>query len=406
MTHRFATVLMHLLLTSLFIVWEPVHLAHGQVDEPSFCYPGARRFALTSYFDHHAPDYTADNNLTIYTTEVGLNTNGMPDCYWAGTIQVCGYYTEPDNGGRRVYYDGHPAIDYAFPQNTPVVAAAAGTAYRRSIGSIQVVVIAHGNSYWTKYLHVDGASRVADDSAVVRGQQIALSSNTGPQPMAYHLHFEGHFNGESGPLLDPYGWRGQWFNDPWNQPWGHTESWWRSGDPIPMGYRDQNHTPQGPYQLTGVMEGKWYDLNGGPGSPVSAQASCPTNYGMCQFFERGYLRWDYASVIYYDYPKTLIGRVHYVAARNANTILSIQNLGGAPAQVSVIFMDNGRSVDSRTYKTLASNATWQLNTQLALQDLTSHFMGTADVYSNQPIAYSINYINPLPTVFLPLAVKD
>ena len=25
---------------------------------------------------------------------------------------------------------------------------------------------------------------------------------------------------------------------------GHTESWWRSGDPIPMGYRDQNHNSQ------------------------------------------------------------------------------------------------------------------------------------------------------------------
>jgi len=46
-----------------------------------------------------------------------------------------------------------------------------------------------------------------------------------------------------------------------------------------------------------------------------------------------------------------------------------------------------------------------LSTQLALQDLTNHFMGTAAIYSNQPVAYSINYVNPLPTVFLPLAIK-
>ncbi len=406
MKHGFVASLMCLLLTGILTIWEPVHLAYGQVEEPRFCYPGVRRFALTSYFDHHAPDYMVDNNLTIYTTEVGLNTNGTPDCYWAGTIQICGYYTEPNNGGRRVYYDGHPAIDYAFPQNTPVVAAAVGTAYRRSLGSIQVVTIDHGSNHWTKYLHVDGASRVADGSAVVIGQQIALSSNTGPQPMAYHLHFEGHFNGESGQLLDPYGWLGQWYTDPWNQPWNHTEPWWRSGDPIPMGYRDQNHTPQGPYQLTDIIEGKWYALNGRPGSPVSAQASCPMNYGICQFFERGYLRWDYSSVISYDYPKTLIGRIHYVAARSANTILSIQNLGGTPAQVSVIFMKNGHVVDSRTYKTLTSNATWQLNTQLTLQDLTNHFLGTVEAYSNQPIAYSINYIHPLPIIFLPLVSND
>jgi len=155
------------------------------------------------------------------------------------------------------------------------------------------------------------------------------------------------------------------------------------------------------------MEGRWYDLNGGPGSPVSAQASgsCPGNYGDCQFFEKGYMRWDYSSVTYYPYAESLVGRVHYVAARNANTILSIQNLGGAPAQVSVIFLENGRVIDSRTYRTLTSYATWQLSTQLALQDLTNHFMGTAAIYSNQPVAYSINYVNPLPTVFLPLAIK-
>jgi len=62
-------------------------------------------------------------------------------------------------------------------------------------------------------------------------------------------------------------------------------------------------------------------------------------------------------------------------------------------------------IDSRTYRTLTSYATWQLSTQLALQDLTNHFMGTAAIYSNQPVAYSINYVNPLPTVFLPLAIK-
>jgi hypothetical protein len=155
------------------------------------------------------------------------------------------------------------------------------------------------------------------------------------------------------------------------------------------------------------MESKWYALNGLPGSPIGYWGSnnCPNNYGDCQFFERGYLRSDYTSVAYHPYDETLISRVHYVAARNANTILSIQNLGGAPAQVSVVFLENGRVIDSRTYKTLASNAIWQLNTQLALQELTNHFMGTAAVYSNQPVAYSVNHVNPLPTVFLPLTIK-
>ena len=80
----------------------PTYLAYGQTGEPRFSYPGARRFAINSYFDHHAPGYTVDHNLTIYTTEVGLDTNGSPHCYTSGGITVCGYYTEPNSGGRRI----------------------------------------------------------------------------------------------------------------------------------------------------------------------------------------------------------------------------------------------------------------------------------------------------------------
>jgi hypothetical protein len=39
--------------------------------EPRFSYPGARRFRLTSYFDHSNPNYTVDGVLTIYTKERG-----------------------------------------------------------------------------------------------------------------------------------------------------------------------------------------------------------------------------------------------------------------------------------------------------------------------------------------------
>jgi len=414
MKHKTRLKVVCLLIATVVInVVRPPMRVYLQGSEPRFSFPGARRFAITSYFDHTHPDVnynTIDNEVAAYTTERGLRSNNCFDCYPSGSVQVCGYYTVLQDaancraaGGRRIYYDMHPAFDYGFPMYTAIAAAESGTALQRDILGY-AVVIDHGGNYFSRYGHVDRTSRIAHNTPVVRGQQVALSSNTGTG--AAHLHFEARFNGEYGTVFDPYGWWGPWYTDPWNQPWGHTEPWWRSGDPIPMGYRDQNHAPQGPYQLTGVMEGKWYDLIG-PSSPVSAQASgsCPGNYGDCQFFEKGYMRWDYSSVTYYPYAESLVGRVHYVAARNANTILSIQNLGGAPAQVSVIFLENGRVIDSRTYRTLTSYATWQLSTQLALQDLTNHFMGTAAIYSNQPVAYSINYVNPLPTVFLPLAIK-
>lgn len=409
MKHRLGVAIVCLLLAAVLLsTSEPMYLAHGQTGEPRFSYPGARRFAITSYFDHHAPNYTVDNNLTIYTTEIGLDTNGTPDCYWAGTIQVCGYFTQPDSGGRRIYYDGHPGIDYAFPLNTPVSAAASGTAHRRNIGDIQVVAIDHGNGYWTRYLHVDGPSRIADDTPVERGQQIALSSNTGPQPMAAHLHFEGYYNGEDGTLFDPYGWWGYWYTDPWNQPFNHTIAWWQSGDPIPMGYRDQNNAANGPYQLSGVMQTKWESLNGLPGSPLGNRGSnnCPGNYGDCQFFERGYLRWDYSQTLYYPYAETVVSQIFYIAQTNWNTTLSIRNTSGTPTQVSVIFMTGGRPVDSHTTVSLAGGSTWDLSSQQALQDMTDNFAGEAYVYSNQAVQVTVTHQPALSNAFLPAILNN
>ncbi len=233
------------------------------------------------HFDHSNPNYTVDGVLTIYSKERGRQDHGCADCYWSGGIQVCGYHTEPNCGGRRIYYDGHPAIDYAFPLTTPIAAAAPGTAYRRAIlGS--AVVIDHGGSYWSKYGHVDPGSRIADGTQVERGRQIALSSNTGTG--AAHLHFEVRYLGEYGDVVDPYGWWGEWYEDPWNRPWGHTHDWWRSRDPIPMGYRDQNGVNHGPFQVTGAIGDKWEALDGEPGSPLEDRHWCAP-YGECQSFE-------------------------------------------------------------------------------------------------------------------------
>jgi hypothetical protein len=414
MKHRIGVMVICLLLASVLInALEPTYLAHGQAGEPRFSYPGARRFAINSYFDHHAPNYTVDNNLTIYTTEVGLDTNGNPDCYVSGTITVCGYYTAPDSGGRRIYYDGHPGIDYAFPLNTPVSAAASGTAHLRTIGTIQAVAIDHGNGYWTRYLHVDGASRVAEGSAVERGQQVALSSNTGTA--AAHLHFEGYYNGEDGTLFDPYGWWGQWYTDPWNQPFDHTIAWWESGDPIPMGYRDQTNASHGPYQLSGVMQDKWQSLNGLPGSPIGDRGfnNCPGgNLGDCQFFERGYLRWDFINsvTLYNPYAETVVSQIFYIAQRNWNTTLSIRNTSGTAAQVSVIFIAGGRTVDSRTYSVpLPGGSTWALSSQQALQDMVDmmdSFAGEAYVYSSQSVQVTVTHQPALKNVFLPAILNN
>lgn len=378
---------------------EPSVLAQA---EPRFSYPGARRFRLTSYFDHFNPNYSVDGTLTIYTKERGRQEHGCPDCYWSGGTQVCGYYTEPNCDGRRIYYDGHPAIDYAFPLTTPIAAAAPGTAYRRTIlGS--AVVIDHGSGYWSKYGHVDPGSRIADGIQVARGQSIAMSSNTGTG--AAHLHFEMRYLGEYGDVVDPYGWWGEWYEDPWNRPWGHTHDWWRSRDPIPMGYRDQNGVTYGPFQLTGAIRDKWETLDGEPGSPLEERHGCAP-YGECQLFEKGYIRWDYSTTTYHAYPETIVSRVFYISNANWNTTLFIRNTGNAAAQVSVIFLENNHVVDSRTYRALPSGSTWTVDTRQVLQEMTDRFVGVAAVYANQSITISVSRQPPLRDVFLPLVLNN
>ena len=385
----------------LLVSPEPGSLVLAQT-EPRFSYPGARRFRLTSYFDHSNPNYSVDGALTIYTKERGRQDHGCADCYWSGGTRVCGYYTEPNCGGRRIYYDGHPAIDYAFPLNTPIAATAPGIALQRDILGY-AVVIDHGDGSWSKYGHVDRDSRIAHNTSVARGQQIALSSNTGTG--AAHLHFEVRYHGEYGDVVDPYGWWGEWYEDPWNRPWGHTHDWWRSRDPIPMGYRDQNGVTYGPFQLTGAIHDKWEMLDGEPGSPLEDRHGCAP-YGECQSFEKGYIRWDYSTTTYHAYPETIVSRVFYISNANWNTTLFIRNTGNAAAQVSVIFLENNHVVDSRTYRALPSGSTWTVDTRQVLQEMTERFVGVAAVYANQPITISVSRQPPLRDVFLPLVLNN
>ena len=57
---------------------QPLRFAQSQGGEPRFSFPSARRFAITSYFDHTHPDVlynTIDDEIAAYTTERGLRSN-------------------------------------------------------------------------------------------------------------------------------------------------------------------------------------------------------------------------------------------------------------------------------------------------------------------------------------------
>jgi murein DD-endopeptidase MepM/ murein hydrolase activator NlpD len=91
-------------------------------------------YRLTSYFDHTDPDYTHDNDVTIYTGE---------------SVASCSPYC----------YHGHNGIDWGMPTGTDVLATAAGVVeiarYRGDDGYGCRIQLDHGNSYKTIYAHMD-----------------------------------------------------------------------------------------------------------------------------------------------------------------------------------------------------------------------------------------------------------
>ncbi len=93
---------------------------------------------------------------------------------------------------RRIFHKGQ---DLACDRNTPVYAPADGvvkkTGFQSGYGI--TVEVDHGFGYVTKYAHLN-SYKVAVGQSVMRGEEIALSGNTG-RTTGPHLHYEILFNG-------------------------------------------------------------------------------------------------------------------------------------------------------------------------------------------------------------------
>ncbi len=100
--------------------------------------------------------------------------------------------------------------DGGVTDGTPVLASAAGTAYRHSqpSGAGNYVVIDHGSGWQTYYFHLSAYS-VATGARVSQGQQIGLTGNTG-NSFGAHIHYEQLYHGVgrtiviNGVSLAPY----------------------------------------------------------------------------------------------------------------------------------------------------------------------------------------------------------
>ncbi|MCX9561881.1 peptidoglycan DD-metalloendopeptidase family protein, partial [Vibrio cholerae] len=84
----------------------------------------------------------------------------------------------------------HNGTDFAMPIGTPVYTSGDGVVVmtRNHPYAGNYVVIQHGNTYMTRYLHLSKIL-VKKGQKVSRGQRIGLSGNTG-RVTAPHLHYE------------------------------------------------------------------------------------------------------------------------------------------------------------------------------------------------------------------------
>jgi len=90
----------------------------------------------------------------------------------------------------QTYWSGHPAIDLDTYLGQPVFASDSGTVIFSdwdSTGYGNLVIIDHGNGYWSYYAHND-ANLVRAGDGVLQGQQIAESGSTG-NSTGEHLDF-------------------------------------------------------------------------------------------------------------------------------------------------------------------------------------------------------------------------
>lgn len=186
---------------------DPVLFA-SETQQPFLRAPFSRTYRVTSYFDHHYPNYTWDDTMVIFNGEQASAIDGILD----RTATFKGGYYLPETRWY-VYYDGHNGYDYGTRGGVTILAAAAGVVdFAGSVPSgcatpLQYVRLRHnvpGSSlpYYTSYLHLNGIC-VQTGQWVEAGDPLGISGNTGCS-LGPHLHFavrHGDYN------TDPYGWQ-------------------------------------------------------------------------------------------------------------------------------------------------------------------------------------------------------
>jgi len=217
-----------------------ISLLNGQepfLEIRPFSTPSFEQYPARQHVDHQLPTSNVQDGVFLRLDGFSFNENIIyPNC---ATGSSC--------------YDGHAGIDFHMPFNTPIIAPAGGYVLWADFsdpadpcpgginanGDQGTIIIAHGNDYFSCYLHMNPPLAVSVGETVETGDILGYAGNSGCA-IDVHLHFEIRkgswtFQTDESFAVDPYGWWGDGI-DPIEQLHGNTSEWlWVSNNLIDDG---------------------------------------------------------------------------------------------------------------------------------------------------------------------------
>lgn len=244
-----------------------------------------------------------------------------------------------------------------------------------------------GTGLETWYFHLSNTgAQPAAGNYFNMGEAMASSGDSGCG--SAHLHFAAKLDNNA---FDPYA--------------GSTH--WVSGQPIPMGYRDQDHEIHGPFAIDNTaIYNQWIADEGAAGPPIEDDwvGSCipegeisPQAALFTQAFEHGYIYYcGSGDADYHPFNETPIEsvRARYTCGAGENSFLVITNTSSSDAQVTLtVFNDDGSVRDSRVHDSLlAPDEQWIVSIHEIIFDwlnwpsgMAGTFEGSAIVYADQSV---------------------
>ena len=226
-----------------------------------FAQPSFEQFSSRNHVDHHYPSSNIQDGFFLrFDGKEFDNDVIFPDCLSGSTC-----------------YDGHAGTDYYMPLNTPILAPAGGYVLWAAFsppadpcpGGIEpngdqgTIIIAHGNGYFSCYLHMNPPLNVSVGETVITGDTLGFNGNSGCALNA-HLHFEvrkenWYFDTNEPWAINPFGWWGE-TTDPIEQVRGNRSEWlWVSNELVDDGDNgfQRYYGPDWTYLNTGYQDDSW-----------------------------------------------------------------------------------------------------------------------------------------------------